>query len=286
MIEFEKISKKFRNNFWDKEFHALKDVSFKIKQGDLIGFVGANGAGKTTLIKILMDFSRQDAGVVNFGDVLGKSVNEIRSNIGYLPERPYLYPYLTGREFLELVGSLNSIPKNKLHELIKEWSDFLQIEYAIDRKIKTYSKGMQQRLGFVCSVIHEPKFLVLDEPLSGLDPIGRRDFKKIMKKLNESGTTIFFSSHVVADVEELCNRVVFVEKGTLVYEGPIDELILKNSSDLYTLKYVLNSQIVIEHVREVDKDNKLKELMGNGIKILELEKEKPTLEEIIYKIKK
>lgn len=286
MIEFEKISKKFRNNFWDKEFLALNEVTFNIQEGDLIGFVGANGAGKTTLIKILMDFSRQDSGTVNFSEKLGRTINEIKGNIGYLPERPYLYPHLTGREFLELAGSLNSIPKSKLKNLINEWTDFLQIEYALERKIKTYSKGMQQRLGFVCSIIHEPKFIVLDEPLSGLDPIGRRDFKKVMKKLNQSGATLFFSSHVVADVEELCNKVVFIEKGHLVYEGPIDELIIKNSSDLYTLKYVKGNQIEIEHVHESDKDNRLKELMANGIKILELEKEKPTLEEIIYKIKK
>lgn len=286
MIEFVNVSKNFKNNFWEKGFPALTAVSFKINEGDLVGFLGANGAGKTTLIKILMDFSRQDSGEVKFSQNMGTTSNQIKSQIGYLPERAYLYPHLTGREFLKLICSLHSIDNVEAVGRINKLSNKLQIDHALDRQIKGYSKGMQQRLGFVSSIIHQPKFIVLDEPLSGLDPIGRREFKKILQDLNKDGVTIFFSSHVVADVEEICNKVVFIESGKLIYEGSIDSLIVKHSNDLYRIKYFQNEKLNILHIEESYKNRKIQELIGQGANITEIEKDKLTLEEIIYKIKK
>lgn len=285
MIEFVNISKKFQNHFWEKSVLALDNVSFQIQEGDLVGFLGANGAGKTTLIKILMDFSRSTSGELKFESGFGKDILEVRSKIGYLPERAYLYQHLTGREFLEYTGSINAIPKSELNKLIKKWSEKIQIDYALDRKIKGYSKGMQQRLGFISALIHSPRLLILDEPLSGLDPIGRRDFKNILKELNENGITIFFSSHIVSDVEEICNKVIFIEKGKLLYDGDIDSLILKHSSDHYRLRYVKDSVIETIHFAEKDKNKIISQFLNDDVNILELEKEKPTLEEIIYKIK-
>lgn len=286
MIEFINITKKFKYNFWDKEFFALDDVSFKINTGDLVGFLGANGAGKTTLIKILMDFSRKDAGNIHFSKELGEDNQQVHSKIGYLPEKAYLYPHLTGREFLHYIGELHAIERLELLERIAKLAKKLQIDHALDRHIRGYSKGMQQRLGFISSIIHNPSFLILDEPLSGLDPIGRRDFKKIMQELNSSGVTIFFSSHVVADVEEICNKVVFIEKGKLIYEGSIDDLILKNSNDLYKIKIHREGRLeVLGGVRESEKRDVMKKLLDEGLNIVEVEKEKLTLEEIIYKIK-
>lgn len=285
MIEFVNITKKFQNHFWEKNFLALDNVSFQIHRGDLVGFLGANGAGKTTLIKILMDFSRQTSGTVNFNKVLGENNLQIRSNMGYLPERAYLYQHLTGREFLNYVGSLNSISGNNLKELIKKWSEKIQIDYALDRQIRGYSKGMQQRLGFISALIHQPKFLILDEPLSGLDPVGRKEFKTILRELNQSGITIFFSSHIVSDVEEICNKVVFIERGKLIYEGSIDELILKNANQEYMLKYVKDNTIHSMKFNEDSKNKILADLIRDNTNIIELEKEKLSLEEIIYKIK-
>lgn len=286
MITFDNISKKFKYHFWDKEFVALNGVSFKIESGDLVGFLGANGAGKTTLIKILMDFSRQDNGKIIFEDVLGHDQNSIKNNIGYLPERAYLYPHLTGREFLEMICDLHHLEKEIALKRIDELSNKLKIDYALDRKINGYSKGMQQRLGFVSAIIHKPKFIVLDEPLSGLDPIGRRDFKKILKELNEEGVTIFFSSHVVSDVEEICNKVVFIEGGQLIYEGSVEALLNKNATNTYKIKVDLNNTIQIFHVGLEEKNNLLKELFNKNADLVSVEKEVPSLEEIIYKIKK
>lgn len=285
MIEFRNITKKFKNNFWDKYFTALDNVTFQIKSGDLVGFLGANGAGKTTLIKILMDFSRQTGGEVRFDNIMGKNLNEIKSSIGYLPERPYLYPHLTGREFLLYVGKLNSIDSTNLEKVITYWSEKMQISHALEKVTKEYSKGMLQRLGFVSCLIHNPKLLVLDEPLSGLDPIGRRDLKKIMVELNKSGVTIFFSSHIVSDVEEICNKVIFIEKGKLVYEGNIDTLLMRYANDFYTVKTLKDGKIETSHLNSEDKNNYLKQMLSEGTEIIEIEKEKINLEEIIYKIK-
>jgi ABC-2 type transport system ATP-binding protein len=286
MIEFQQIRKRFRTNFWDKEFVALDDISFKINSGDLVGFLGANGAGKTTLIKILMDFIRQDNGEVKFSKALGESKAEIHSKIGYLPERAYLYPHLTGREFLTYSGKLSLIESEKLKILIDHWSKKFQVDHALDRVIQGYSKGMQQRIGFISAIIHEPKFIVLDEPLSGLDPIGRLEFKNVMQELNKAGVTIFFSSHVVSDVEEICNKVVFIEKGHLIYQGSIDELILKNSKDSYRIKFFEDDILRIVNKKEAEKNLFLHELINKNYNIIAIEKERPTLEEIIYKIKK
>lgn len=286
MIQFHEISKTFKYNFWDKKFKALDNISFSINEGELVGFLGANGAGKTTLMKILMDFSRPDSGEVKFSNTMGDTPLDVRASIGYLPEKAYLYQHLTGREFLEYTGRLCGIHKNELQALILSWADRMQIAHAIDRRIHGYSKGMQQRLGFISSLIHKPKVLILDEPLSGLDPIGRKDFKNILKELNNQGITIFFSSHIVSDVEEICQKVVFIEKGRLIYEGGIDELVLKNSDDRYKIRYVENEKIETLFIHEKDKFETLSNLIQRKVNIVEIEKEKPNLEEIIYKIKK
>lgn len=286
MIDFDNVTKKFRNNFWEKNFLALDHVTFRINKGDLVGFLGANGAGKTTLIKCLMDFSRPDEGQIIFSSELGSHPLSIKSNIGYLPERAYLYQHLTGREFLTLTGKLNSLSGHQLNSLIEIWAEKIQIIHALDRSIRGYSKGMQQRLGFISALIHQPKFLVLDEPLSGLDPVGRRDFKKILRELNQEGITIFFSSHIVSDVEEICNKVVFIEKGKLIYNGPITELMEKNSKDIYVIKYYnINGTLQTVSTTSKDKNQLLSRIINEGGNVVELEKEQQSLEEIIYKIK-
>lgn len=286
MIELVGITKKFKNNFWEKEFFALENVSFTINEGDLVGFLGANGAGKTTLIKCLMDFSRLSLGEIKFDKNLGSSPLEIKSKIGYLPERAYLYQHLTGREFLTYTGRLNSISSFELNSRINEWAQKIQIDHALDRHIRTYSKGMQQRLGFISCLIHRPTFLVLDEPLSGLDPLGRKEFKLVLKELNREGVTIFFSSHIVADVEQICNSVVFIEKGKLIYNGNINELLEKNSLEAYSVSYYDDGgELQTVHCPASQKDALIRHVLQNGGNLVELEKEKLSLEEIIYKIK-
>ncbi|MFZ4713035.1 MAG: ABC transporter ATP-binding protein [Bacteriovoracaceae bacterium] len=287
MIQLDSVKKKFQTDFWAKPFWALDDVSFHVPEGKIVGFLGANGAGKTTSIKIILNFIRPSTGEVKFHHSLGKSREEILSKIGYVPERPYFYPHLTGSEFIHYMGKLNNLKRSEILVQIQRWAPRLKIDFALERKIRTYSKGMLQRLGFLCSLIHNPQLIILDEPVSGLDPIGRKEIKDVILEVNREGKTIFFSSHIVPDVEEICHSVIFLEKGKLVYQGSIDKLIHDNIKSTYEISYKNANQDLIQKIKceAVEKEASLTDLISQNKEILSLSQEKLSLEEIIYKVK-
>lgn len=286
MLKFESVYKSFKTDFWSPNITVLEDLSFNVPKGKIVGFLGANGAGKTTSLKILMNFVPLNSGRVSFSSELGSSRSEIFSNLGYLPERPYFYPHLTGRDFLYYMGRLSGRPMSSLKEQAKKWGEVLSIGYAYDRKIKTYSKGMLQRLGFVSALIHQPQLIILDEPLAGLDPVGRKEFKDTIVNLNKEGVTIFFSSHIVSDVEAICEKVVLLEGGKCVYEGNIDSLIDEHVKPNYFVKYIGESKVVEEVVSIEEKDSKIQKLISDGVNIVEVQRDKPTLEEIVYRLER
>ncbi|MFG1482238.1 ABC transporter ATP-binding protein, partial [Halobacteriovorax sp. HFRX-1_3] len=236
MLVCHNISKSFKKDFWAKEFIALKNVNFELTEGKIVGFLGANGAGKTTLIKIILSFIKPNSGSVK---ILGNDWTDdnVRRLVGYMPERPYYYQNLTGLEFLYYCGELQEVSREIVDKNIEKWATKLEIKFALDRKIKGYSKGMLQRLGFVSVLLHNPRLIILDEPLSGLDPIGRKEFKDVIKEVNEEGVSVFFSSHIVNDVEEVCDDVVVLEAGEIIYNGPIKELVAKNTSNQFEIVY-------------------------------------------------
>jgi len=301
LFKFNNVSKNFSRDFWQKDFVALENVSFSVNQGNITGFLGANGAGKTTSLRILLQLIKPTKGSVEFAPELGKDTKEIFKNIGFLPERPYFYPSLTGKEFLLYMGMLSGMKKYQILVDIKKWSERLSIAHAIDRKLKTYSKGMLQRVGFASTCLHKPQLLILDEPLSGLDPVGRKEFKDVMIELSKEGKTIFFSSHIVSDVEEICQEVVILEKGKLIYSGGISSFIENNSKNLFELKLIKkdfipneklmrfltyqNDELMILKIPSEEKQNVLKDLNLNLSAIYSLVPEKPTLEEVVYKIR-
>lgn len=292
------LNKSFKTDFWKEPQKVLKDLSFSVAKGGLCGFLGPNGAGKTTTIKILLRFIRANSGEISFNPDMGKNWNQIRSNIGYFPERPYFYPHLTGMEFAFYIGKIQSLDRSSIIEQTHYWAERLSIKHALDRQIKDYSKGMLQRLGFTVSIIHNPKFLILDEPLSGLDPIGRRDFKRIMVDLAQKDTTVFFSSHIVSDVEEICNNVVVLMDGKTFYEGDIDKLIEKNHNGRY--EFVINkahaekintdqldlvnlgNDLLSITVDDSLKNEVLANMMDKKIDLRSMRAVRPTLEEIVY----
>ncbi|MDD0854605.1 ABC transporter ATP-binding protein [Halobacteriovorax sp. GB3] len=286
MIHFNEVLKTFKSDFWSKEKVVLDKVSFEIPQGKVIGFLGANGAGKTTSIKILMDFIKPKSGTVVFSKELGNNDLEIKKNIGYLPEHPYFYPYLTGREFAKYLLELNGLKIGDYNDQLIRWTKKLLIDHALDQKIRSYSKGMLQRLGFVVAILHSPKFLVLDEPLSGVDPIGRSVMKDAIRELNAKGMTIFFSSHIVSDLEEVCSDVIFLERGKVLFNGSKDELLKKDTDLQYSVILREKDKLIEKVFNEEDKNIFLKEAIKNNKAIERVEAIVPTLEEVVYKLKK
>lgn len=301
LLQFNKVTKIFKADIFGKSFKALDELSFSVDEGSLIGFLGANGAGKTTSIKILMGFIDKNEGEIVFSDKLGKSKDKILSNIGYFPERPYFYPNLTGREFITYVGKLNDLSIEKINSAAAYWGERFKISFAYDRKINSYSKGMLQRLGFVCSLVHDPLLLILDEPLSGLDPIGRKEIKDVMRELKKEGKTVFFSSHIVSDVEEVCEKVVVIEKGKLIYQGEIDtilhsgdenvsgyELSYKGQMKAEFQQYLLHEKgnIITLDIAQDVRDETIKIILNSGFDLLSLQKHKISLEEFVYKVRK
>jgi ABC-2 type transport system ATP-binding protein len=297
MLILENVTKRFASDLLQKPFVALDNVSFVIPSGSMVGFIGANGAGKTTSLKIALDFIRPTSGRVVFSDILGKTRGDIFRKIGFLPERPYYYPHLKGRDFILFMGELSGMSRGEILRKIPVLTKRFRLDHALERELRTYSKGMLQRIGFLVTVLHDPQFIILDEPLSGLDPIGRKEMKDIICDIHREGRTVFFSSHIVSDVEEICDRVVFLRLGQLIYDGAVQPLLEKHAKPLWRVsvlsnqssietpvnsKVSLSSGIDVIEVEFKNKDRLISELCRNSVSIMSIEQMKPHLEEIFY----
>ena len=222
-IKIEFLSKSYRGK---KRTHvnALQGLTLEIAPGEVVGFLGPNGAGKSTTIKILMGQIRPDSGNAN---IFGIPVDEFKSRerVGYLPENPSFYDFLTAREYLDLVGRTFGMSAEAIRQKSEHVLDLLSLKQAANRPIRGYSKGMVQRLGIAQTLLHDPEVFILDEPMSGLDPLGRALVKEIMADLKKQGKTIFFSTHVTADVEAVCDRVAVIVGGKLCSENVVQDLL-------------------------------------------------------------
>ena len=225
VLAVEKLEKIYRRGWGAKPVHALKGVSFEIKAGTITGFLGANGAGKTTTIKCLFELSFASKGEIRFFD--GQPLSSaVKARIGFLPERPYFYEHLTGREFLRFYGQLSTaLRRQDLDSRISRLLARVSLDHAADRPLRSYSKGMLQRVGIAQALVHEPEFIILDEPMTGLDPDGRFEVREIIRETAANGTAVFFSSHLLPDAEQLCERLVILKQGNLVFQGATKELL-------------------------------------------------------------
>ena len=213
----------YRTGVLAKPTVGLDGLTLTVGEGEIFGFVGANGAGKTTAIKTLLGLLRPTRGEAF---LFGRSVREAasRADVGFLPESPYFYEYLTGREALCFYATLSGVDRHERAGRAGEVLERVGLARAADRAVGTYSRGMRQRLGLAQAIIHRPKLAILDEPMSGLDPLGRRDVRELILDLRRDGVTVFFSSHILSDVEALCDRVGVVVEGRLVASGPVHDL--------------------------------------------------------------
>ncbi|MBC7421753.1 MAG: ABC transporter ATP-binding protein [Bdellovibrio sp.] len=221
ILEVINLKKTFKTDFYKKAQTVLNNISFSVEQGQFVGFIGPNGAGKTTTIKCLLDFIFPDSGqILFFGE---KYKLEHRKKIGFLPERPFFQEFLTGTEFLKLHWDLSKDSGVGFLERAKVVFELVKLTHAKDKKLKNYSKGMLQRIGIAQALLTEPQFLILDEPMSGLDPDGRILIKQILKNLKQKNLTVLMSSHLLEDLEELCDQLVIVHAGQMKYSGPLQE---------------------------------------------------------------
>ncbi|PCJ54720.1 MAG: ABC transporter ATP-binding protein [Planctomycetota bacterium] len=229
-VEVKNLSKTYRSNF-GFPVEALKEVSFGVDPGEIVGYLGPNGAGKTTTFKILTGLVKHTSGEAS---IEGININnyKCRASLGYLPEGPYFYEYLTGEESLFFYASLFGKKHAEIKNRVSFLLDRFEISYAKDRKLQTYSKGMRQRLGFAQCIINDPQLVILDEPMSGLDPMGRKQFREAILELKENGKTVLLSSHIMNDIEMICSRVVLLKSGKIIENATIHEIL--NKSELTT----------------------------------------------------
>jgi len=292
----DRLSKTYRTGFWlNQTVHSLKNCSLTVRSGETFGLLGPNGAGKTTLLKILLGLIRPTSGRAT---VLGLPISEVvtRQRVGYLPENPYFYDYLTGWEFLELAASLLGIPRSQQTQRIQqllEWVN-LSVKSAKQKQIRQYSKGMVQRIGMAQALIGNPDVIFLDEPMSGLDPLGRYQMREIIQALKAQGKTIFFNSHILNDVEAICDRVAILAQGELLCVGSLAELL--GTSDRYRIQGLGGDQESILQlldepeatssqaeawcgVVQGELDQAIAQVQAFGGQVLEVRSARPSLEE-------
>lgn len=248
IVDIEHLRKVFKVGFWGRRVTAVDDVSFDVRRGEIFGFLGPNGAGKTTTIKILMGLIYPSAGRATlFGRSVGDPV--AKAKVGFLPESPYFYDYLSSREFLKFYGHLFGMVGAALDRRVDELLEIVGMAHARDLQLRKFSKGMLQRVGIAQALINDPELVVLDEPMSGLDPIGRKEVRDLILQLKHSGKTVMFSSHILHDAELLCDRVAMVLKGRLVANGSVGELIGQGAVQSVELVVDRLSAEGLEHLR-------------------------------------
>jgi len=297
-IEIESLSKEYPYGFLHlKKKKSLEDLSMQVPNGEVFGFLGPNGAGKSTTIKLLMRLIFPSGGTAR---ILGKSIEDVsvHQDIGYLPEQPYFYDYLTAAELLEYFARFHKLSATDRHERVQRMLKKVGLETAKKIQLRKYSKGMLQRVGLAQAILHDPQVVVLDEPMSGLDPVGRREVRDIILELKKEGRTVLFSTHILSDAEMLCDRVGVIVGGKLRGVGRPGEMVGIQSQGMEVLfeldgggkTFPLLSRATNTgeryrvEVSEAELYAALEELKCAGARILSVTQLKPTLEEFFMNL--
>ena len=302
VVEIQNLSKDYELGFLRKrKVRALDTLSLTVEQGEIFGFLGANGAGKTTTLKLLMRLTFPTEGTAR---ILGLDINNVsmHQRIGYLPENPYFYDYLTAREFLEYCAELFGFSSVTRRERATDLLRSVHLEEkAWNTQLRKFSKGMLQRVGLAQALINDPEVVFLDEPMSGLDPIGRREVRDLIASLRQTGKTVFMCSHILSDIEVLCDRVAILKKGKLAHIGRLNELrgqegkanleIIVTGTDVKSLSKQLSVEndfvitetadgVRIEVPEETDVDPVIAALRRANGKLVSVQAVKQSLEEL------
>jgi ABC-2 type transport system ATP-binding protein len=283
LLQVHDLKKSYKRGFIPRKHEVLKGVSFSVPAGSITGFLGGNGAGKTTTMRCTLGLDYPDSGKAEF---FGAPLNaESKRKLGFLPERPYFYEHLTGVEFLSFYANLTSSWKrNVLKDRIEGLLKRVDLLHAKDRPLRGYSKGMLQKIGLAQALIHEPELIILDEPVSGLDPDGRLALSEIILETAKKGPAIFFSSHLLHDMERLCQRLVVLKDGVCIFEGQTQTLLEQGGVGL-EISYLENGEPkTFPAQNQNDLQDRLKKLIGQGAVIVEVRHVRSSLEEIFVKM--
>ena len=296
-LEIRALRKSFRSNFLIRTYRVLKDIHLSVEKGEIYGFLGPNGAGKTTTIKCILGLINPDAGEIRINEVPAASV-KIRNVLGFLPENPYFYDYLSADEFLRFCGMLFSLSKAEIKDRTQRLLKQVGLEGKGGVRLKKFSKGMIQRIGLAQALIGNPDFLILDEPFSGLDPIGRKELRDIILTLKDEGKTIFFSSHILQDVEMIVDKVGIIVEGHIIREGKLHELLSRGVqynevicahigenelAGIHSGFIRKNDRFILQVESSGDIDTVIGSILRNGGKIESVTPVKMTLEEIFLR---
>ncbi len=297
ILEFDKVSKSYRTHLSVRRGWILRDLSFSLKRGEIFGYIGPNGAGKTTSIRLTLGILFPDAGSIRlFGEPAGRV--RLKEKIGFLPENPYFYDYLTAEEVLDFFGRLLGMSGADRRRRIPELLDLVGLGNRADRQLRKFSKGMVQRIGLAQALLNEPELVILDEPMSGLDPMGRRQVRDIILDLKKQGKTVFFSSHILQDAEMICDRVGILDRGRLLSIGPLAEFLSQrvefwealvsgcqvNLEDFQAeLVSAKNGDRLVRLHDERRLEEFLREVQKRGGRLHSLQPQKATLEDVFVK---
>ncbi|MEQ9105272.1 MAG: ABC transporter ATP-binding protein [Rhodothermales bacterium] len=270
--------KTYRTGLRRREVHALDALDLTVHAGDLLGILGPNGAGKTTLLKLALGIVRPTRGTVSlFGREAGDPA--ARRRVGYLAENHRFPPHLTARQVLDVYGRLGDVTHPVRHRRIQELLGLVELTDWADRRTGTFSKGMMQRLGLAQALLGDPELLILDEPTDGIDPVGRRNIRDLLLRLNREGMTILLNSHMLSEVEHLCRRVVVLRHGACLWAGPTSDLLKASSSVILRIKRgEYDENVVLDGATDEELNARIDALRSEGVLILSVERAKNTLE--------
>ena len=295
-IEIFDLEKSYPVGFWRKRPKlALRPLRLTIEEGEVFGFLGPNGAGKTTTLKLLMGLVFPTAGSAR---ILGSEMDDplVKSQVGFLPEQPYFYDHLTARELLNYYGQLSGVPAKGRAARVEQMLTRVGLSASAGMQLRKFSKGMLQRVGLAQAILHDPKVLFLDEPMSGLDPMGRREVRDLIQQLRSEGKTVFFSTHILSDAEALCDRVGIIHQGELRGVGAVAELTAQTRGKIEIIFYAqaqtvpagltslgaearLSGDMVNAVLPEEQQDAALEVLRRDGLKLISLTPVRNSLEE-------